>query len=85
MSSAVSGVCSEGLRTAALPAARAGTASPNELSSGLFHGPITPTTPSGTRRVYMLRPSRNGDRERIFLSARSRRACFAQWAKALAQ
>ena len=39
-------VC-EGLRIAALPAASAGMQSPKELVSGKFHGPITPTTPSG--------------------------------------
>jgi hypothetical protein len=85
MSSAVSGVYSEGLRTTALPAARAGMASPKELINGLFQGPMTPTTPRGTRRVYMLRPSTNGESERIFVSARWCRARLAQWAKALTQ
>ncbi len=47
ISSEVRGVTSDGFSTTALPAARAGMQSPNELLSGKFHGPITPTTPSG--------------------------------------
>ena len=47
ISNEVSGVISEGLRTTAFPAASAGMQSPNELLSGKFQGPITPTTPSG--------------------------------------
>ena len=46
--SEVSGVSSDGLRITALPAASAGMQSPNELFSGKFHGPITPTSPTGS-------------------------------------
>ena len=42
-----SGVTELGLTTTALPAAIAGMASPKPLMSGKFHGPITPTTPTG--------------------------------------
>jgi hypothetical protein len=47
ISSDVSGVTWDGLSTAAFPAANAGMQSPKELVRGKFHGPITPTTPSG--------------------------------------
>ena len=47
ISSEVSGVTSDGFMTTELPAASAGMQSPNELLSGKFQGPITPTTPSG--------------------------------------
>ncbi len=47
ISSEVSGVTSLGLSTTALPAASAGMQSPKEFVSGKFHGPITPTTPTG--------------------------------------
>ncbi len=42
------GVCSAGLRTIALPAARAGAIFHTAMSSGKFHGMIWPTTPSGS-------------------------------------
>ena len=38
------GVSSDGLTTPAAPAARAGTALASAISSGTFHGQITPTT-----------------------------------------
>ena len=47
ISSEVSGVTCAGFSTAALPAASAGMQSPKEFVSGKFHGPITPTTPTG--------------------------------------
>ena len=55
-----------GLRTTSVACGQGGMASPEVLINGLFHGPMTPTTPSGTRRVCMLRPSTNGESERIF-------------------
>ncbi len=48
ISSEVSGVTSEGLRTTALPAISAGMQSPKELISGKFQGPMTPMTPAGS-------------------------------------
>ncbi len=41
------GVTSLGLRMTLFPAASAGMQSPNEFAIGKFHGPITPTTPTG--------------------------------------
>ena len=43
----VSGVSSEGLISAALPAISAGSASPSERITGKFQGLISPTTPNG--------------------------------------
>ncbi|MOA25277.1 hypothetical protein D3C78_1580850 [compost metagenome] len=43
-----SGVCSAGLSTMQLPAARAGASFHAAISSGKFHGMIWPTTPSGS-------------------------------------
>jgi hypothetical protein len=45
--SAMRGVISEGLRTTALPASHAITASPSGIVSGTFHGETMPTTPRG--------------------------------------
>ncbi len=42
------GVCSAGLRTTALPAARAGASFHMAMRIGKFHGMIWPTTPSGS-------------------------------------
>ncbi len=42
------GVCSAGLRTTALPAARAGASFHTAIRIGKFHGMIWPTTPSGS-------------------------------------
>ncbi len=42
------GVCSAGLMTTQLPAARAGASFHAAMSSGKFHGMICPTTPSGS-------------------------------------
>ncbi|CAM5286163.1 hypothetical protein SVIOM74S_04646 [Streptomyces violarus] len=41
-----------GLRTTALPRARAGATERMDRISGALNGEITPTTPAGTRRVY---------------------------------
>ncbi|MNY44319.1 hypothetical protein D3C86_1793350 [compost metagenome] len=43
-----SGVCSAGLSTMQLPAARAGASFQAAISSGKFHGMICPTTPRGS-------------------------------------
>ena len=51
MRMAVSGVCSAGLMTTALPAARAGPSFQAEIIRGKFQGTIAPTTPKGSRRV----------------------------------
>ena len=42
------GVCSAGLRTTQLPAARAGASFQTAIRIGKFHGMIWPTTPSGS-------------------------------------
>ena len=42
------GVCSAGLRTTQLPAARAGASFHVAMRMGKFHGMIWPTTPSGS-------------------------------------
>ena len=42
------GVCSAGLSTIALPAARAGASFQTAIRIGKFHGMIWPTTPSGS-------------------------------------
>ena len=49
--SAVSGVCSAGLRTSVLPVASAGPSFHEAMTSGKFHGMIWPHTPTGTRVV----------------------------------
>ncbi len=49
--SAVSGVSSAGLSTAVFPAASAGASFQEAITSGKFHGTISPTTPSGSRTV----------------------------------
>ena len=49
--SAVSGVCSAGLRTTQLPVASAGPSFQAAISSGKFHGMIWPHTPTGSRSV----------------------------------
>ena len=46
------GVCSAGLSTMALPAARAGASFHTAISSGKFQGMICPTTPSGSWKWY---------------------------------
>ncbi|MNX87722.1 hypothetical protein D3C86_1196560 [compost metagenome] len=44
----LTGVCSAGLRTTQLPAARAGASFQAAISRGKFHGMIWPTTPRGS-------------------------------------
>jgi hypothetical protein len=46
-SAETAGVNSEGLTTARFPAARTPASGPNTHTIGKFHGPMTPTTPSG--------------------------------------
>ena len=54
---AVSGVVSAGLRIAVLPAASAGPTFHDAISSGKFHGTISPTTPSGSWNVRSTPPA----------------------------
>ena len=56
---AVSGVSSAGLSTTVLPAASAGAKPHPAMIIGKFQGTITPTTPSGSRKV-MSTPSGTG-------------------------
>ena len=56
-SSAVSGVSSAGLSTTVLPAASAGPSFQAAIVSGKFHGTISPTTPSGSRKVTSTPPA----------------------------
>ncbi len=51
------GVCSAGLSTTALPAARAGASFHTAIRIGKFHGMIWPTTPSGSWKWYATRSS----------------------------
>ena len=46
------GVCSAGLSTTQLPAARAGASFHTAMRTGKFHGMICPTTPSGSWKWY---------------------------------
>ena len=50
------GVCGSGLRTTALPRARAGATTRIPSTLGEFHGVMAPTTPTGTRRTIERRP-----------------------------
>ncbi|GAB3914606.1 hypothetical protein GCM10027613_08480 [Microlunatus endophyticus] len=54
--SAVSGVHSAGFSTTQLPAARAGAKPQPAIGIGKFQGTITPTTPSGSRKVMSTPP-----------------------------
>jgi hypothetical protein len=45
---AIAGDCSAGLRTTALPAARAAEVMPHGIAKGKFQGEMTATTPRGT-------------------------------------
>ena len=56
-SSAVSGVSSAGFSTIVLPAASAGAAFQEAITSGKFQGTIRPTTPSGSRKVMSMPPA----------------------------
>ncbi len=50
------GVVSAGLRRTAFPAARAGAAPQAAMGMGKFQGAMTPTTPSGSRKVTSTPP-----------------------------
>src|SRR5690606_10262489 len=50
--SAVNGENSDGFNTTAFPAASAASVARMVFSTGRFHGPITPTTPYGSRTRY---------------------------------
>ncbi len=56
-SSAVSGVSSAGFSTSVLPAASAGAIFQQAIVSGKFQGTISPTTPSGSRKVMSTPPA----------------------------
>ncbi len=56
-STAVSGVSSAGLRTTVLPAASAGPSFQPAMTSGKFQGVMSPTTPSGSRKVMSMPPA----------------------------
>ena len=53
---ALNGVSSAGLSTTVLPAARAGAKPQPAIVIGKFQGTITPTTPSGSRKVMSTPP-----------------------------
>ena len=53
----MSGVSSAGLSTIVLPAASAGATFHEAITSGKFHGTISPTTPSGSRKVMSTPPA----------------------------
>ena len=50
------GVLGSDLRITALPSASAGPTERAGSMTGKFHGQITPTTPTGTRRAMLVRP-----------------------------
>jgi hypothetical protein len=56
-STAVSGVSSAGLSTTVLPAASAGPSFQDAIAIGKFQGVISPTTPSGSRKVKSMPPA----------------------------
>ena len=58
--SAVYGVSSDGLWMTTLPQASAAAIFHVDMSSGKFHGVITPTTPTGSRSVMLSMPGRAG-------------------------
>ena len=55
--SAVSGVSSAGFSTTVFPQASAGPSFHEAMLSGKFHGTISPTTPSGSRKVMATPPA----------------------------
>lgn len=57
MSSAVCGVISDILTITRLPAAKAADAGSTVRLTGKFHGPMTPTTPSGDGSTSARRPN----------------------------
>ena len=54
--SAESGVSAAGFSTTVLPQASAGPSFQVVMLSGKFHGTISPTTPSGSRKVAAIPP-----------------------------
>ena len=56
-SMAVSGVSAAGFSTTVLPAASAGATFQEAIRSGKFQGTISPTTPSGSRKVMSTPPA----------------------------
>ena len=55
-SAAISGVCSAGLATTALPAISAAVTWPEKIASGKFHGDIATKTPRPRSRSTLLSP-----------------------------
>ncbi len=53
---AISGVCSAGFATTALPAIKAAVTWPRKIASGKFHGEIATKTPRPRRRSTLLSP-----------------------------
>ena len=53
----MSGVNSAGLSTTVFPAASAGATFHDAIARGKFHGTISPTTPSGSRKVMSTPPA----------------------------
>src|SRR6059036_2681088 len=68
-SRAVSGVSEAGFRTTVHPAASAGANFQLAMLSGKFHGTIAPTTPIGSRRVYVKNGPSTGSVSPTILSA----------------
>src|SRR5574342_1102837 len=68
-SSAVSGVSCAGFNTTVQPAASAGATFQVARLSGKFHGTIAPTTPTGSRSVYVKKLPATGSVSPVSLSA----------------
>src|SRR4029077_716495 len=66
---AVSGVSCAGLSTTVQPAASAGATFQVARLSGKFHGTIAPTTPTGSRSVYVKKLPLTGSVPPVSLSA----------------
>ena len=75
---AVSGVCVDGLRMTALPAASAGATLCVTVLSGELNGVMAATTPSGTRSVKPSRPAWPGAPASGITSPARRRASSAE-------
>ena len=67
----MSGVSSAGFRTTVLPQASAGPSFHEAMFSGKFQGVISPTTPSGSRKVMSI-AARDRDRLAVVLVHRAR-------------
>src|SRR5206468_4087190 len=68
-SRAVSGVSEAGFSTTVQPAASAGANFQLAMLSGKFHGTIAPTTPTGSRKVYVRKGPSTGSVAPTILSA----------------